>query len=180
MNPQIAKLYEIAQKNERIIIGLMSGTSLDGLDIALCKITGNGLATQINLLAFETIEYEVEFKNQLKELCFKRNSDLELLSLMNVKIAETHSDLILQFLKKQRLSAHDVDLIASHGQTVFHSPARLRKPDHFGNATLQLGDGDQIAVKTGIITLSDFRQKNRHFGRRVHGFKSPHRFKLHC
>lgn len=160
MNPQITKLYEIAQKKERIIIGLMSGTSLDGLDIALCKISGNGLNTEVEVLDFETINYDAEFKNQLKEICFKRNTDLELLSLMNVKIAKTHADLIQQFLQKHHKSAQEIDLIASHGQTVFHSPSRLRKPDDFENATLQLGDGDQIAVKAGIITVSDFRQKN--------------------
>jgi anhydro-N-acetylmuramic acid kinase len=53
-----------------------------------------------------------------------------------------------------------VDLIASHGQTIYHAPKSLHPTDEFDNATLQIGDGDHIAVKTGIITLSDFRQKH--------------------
>ena len=56
--------------------------------------------------------------------------------------------------------AEDVDLIASHGQTIFHAPISIHGLKSYPNATLQIGDGDHIAVKTGIITLSDFRQKN--------------------
>src|SRR5207244_211242 len=54
----------------------------------------------------------------------------------------------------------DIDLIASHGQTVYHAPQRLHRQMGYPNATLQIGDGDHIAVKTGILTLSDFRQKH--------------------
>jgi anhydro-N-acetylmuramic acid kinase len=63
-------------------------------------------------------------------------------------------------LQKWNIPANEIDLIASHGQTVLHAPKFLHQQEKFPNATLQIGDGDHIAVKTGIITLSDFRQKH--------------------
>jgi anhydro-N-acetylmuramic acid kinase len=63
-------------------------------------------------------------------------------------------------LQKWNVKKEDVDIIASHGQTIYHAPKILHKKEAYDNATLQIGDGDHIAVKTGIITLSDFRQKH--------------------
>ena len=63
-------------------------------------------------------------------------------------------------LQKWNIKNSEVDLIASHGQTIYHAPQRLHQQQKFGNATLQIGDGDHLAVATGIITISDFRQKN--------------------
>lgn len=138
----------------------MSGTSLDGLDIALCRLKNSGLATQAEIIDFETIPYDISFKNEIKQICFKQQIDLEKLCLLNEEIGKLHGNLIKQFLIGRNIDAVTIDLIASHGQTVFHSPKRLRKTDDYGNATLQIGDADQIATITGIITLADFRQKN--------------------
>ena len=160
MNNWIAKLNQIADKESRLIIGLMSGTSLDGLDITLCKISGSGLNTKAQVLDFETVVYSDEFKNQINKIAFLKTVDLELLCLLNKKIGEIHGEMVNSFLKSRNLNPDNIDLIASHGQTIYHSPANSRKKDAFGNATLQIGDADQLAVKTGIITISDFRQKN--------------------
>lgn len=160
MNRSILKLNEIAGKKERLIIGLMSGTSLDGLDIALIRVKGSGAHTFITLLAYDTVSYTQEMKKDIKSICFVKAVDLERVCLLNKAIGALHAALINAFLLKHQYIAADIDLIASHGQTIYHAPARLREPDNIGNATSQIGDGDQIAVKTGIITLSDFRQKN--------------------
>jgi len=68
----IEKLYQIAQKKERKIIGLMSGTSLDGLDIALCKFSGSGLQTKVDLLAFDTIPYSEQIRSEIKKVFAKK------------------------------------------------------------------------------------------------------------
>ena len=68
MNPQIQKLHKIAGKKSRLIIGLMSGTSLDGLDIALCKISGSGIETQVELLEFETHQYSKEIQEKIRTI----------------------------------------------------------------------------------------------------------------
>lgn len=150
----------MAQKSERLIIGLMSGTSFDGLDVALCKIKGSGINTEIELLQFETAAYEPDFKNELKSIFSRRDADLEKICLLNEWIAMKHAAIVNRLLKKWNYSKNDIDLLASHGQTIYHSPKFLHQQDKFPNATLQIGDGDHIAVGTGIITISDFRQKH--------------------
>ena len=160
MNKNLDKLCKMGNADSRIIVGLMSGTSLDGLDVALCKINGCGLETRIELLEFATIPYTALFKNQVKEVFAKKLASLEKVCLLNEWIGVFHGRLVLDCLKKWGIRPEAVDLIASHGQTIYHAPTWLHQDDRFPNATLQIGDGDHIAVTTGIITLSDFRQKH--------------------
>ncbi|WP_299761696.1 anhydro-N-acetylmuramic acid kinase [uncultured Pontibacter sp.] len=160
MNKGLNRLFEVVKKDKRVIIGLMSGTSLDGLDIALCEFTGHGTQTQINVREFATMPYEASFKQEVKAIFSKRQVDLEKVCLMNAYIGSFHAELINACLLKWHVKASEVDVIASHGQTIYHAPASLHKTEGMPNATLQIGDGDHIAVKTGIITLSDFRQKH--------------------
>jgi len=160
MNKNLNKIVEIGSKKSRLILGLMSGTSLDGLDIALCKISGSGLDTSIQLIAFETIGYEDSFKEEIRSVFSKQTVSLEKVCVLNGWVANIHGNMILQCLDKWKIPAQEIDLVASHGQTIYHAPKLLHPNDKFGNATLQIGDGDHLAVTTGIITISDFRQKH--------------------
>lgn len=160
MNPQIEKLYRIAQKTERRIIGLMSGTSLDGLDMALCRIAHSGKKTTLHLEKFTSVPYTPAFRQYIREIFAKRQIDQQVLCGLNAYIAQTHAACINQALEQWRIPASAVDIIASHGQTVYHAPQRLTQHTDLPNSTLQIGDGDHIAHSTGIITLSDFRQKH--------------------
>jgi len=160
MNIQIQNLYAKAQKEQRLIIGLMSGTSMDGLDIALCAVSGSGAETDIKILEFKTGGYTDDFRAKIKVIFSKKQVDLELVCVMNEHIASIHADLINQALAEWGYKNEEIDFIASHGQTIFHAPKSLHQLTDYPNGTLQIGDGDHIAVKTGIITLSDFRQKH--------------------
>lgn len=160
MNPSLKKLCDIGQQKVRTILGLMSGTSLDGLDLALCKISGNGNTTQVNLTHFATMTYADEFKGMIRQVFAQKTVDFELLTLLNTHVARVHSRMILETLDTWSVAPDDIDLIASHGQTVYHAPKRQHHRPEFSNATLQIGDGDHLAVLTGIITISDFRQKH--------------------
>ena len=160
MNANIQNLFAIAQKETRSIIGLMSGTSLDGLDVAFCKISNSGENTAVELVEFETIAYSMKFKDQIRKVFTKKEIIFQDLVLLNEIIGTVHGEMVLECLKKWNVTTSEVDVIASHGQTVFHAPKNLHHLEGFPNATLQIGDGDHIAVKTGIITISDFRQKH--------------------
>ena len=160
MHPHIAALYNSAQKPSRLIIGLMSGTSLDGLDVALCKITGAGLHTQIEVLKFTTVEYNDEYKTKIKQVFAKRECDLEVLTLLHPWVGKLHGAMVNQCLALWQVNPADIDVIASHGQTIYHCPQSQHNHHDFKNGTLQIGDSDQIAVTTGITTIGDFRQKH--------------------
>ena len=160
MNANLQKLFTIAQKETRNIIGLMSGTSLDGLDVAFCKISNSGENTAVDLVNFETISYSTEFKDQIRKVFTKKEIIFQDLVLLNEIIGTVHAEIVLKCLKKWNITTDNIDVIASHGQTVFHAPKNLHQLEGYPNATLQIGDGDHIAVKTGIITISDFRQKH--------------------
>ena len=161
MNLHLARLHALASQPSRRIIGLMSGTSLDGLDVALCRLSGHGPGTQLALEHFQTVPYAEDTKARIREVFARGQVSLEYLTLLNPWLGNLHAAAVLACLRQWHVAPADVDLVASHGQTVYHAPRHQhQRPDFALNATLQLGDGDHVAVSTGIITLSDFRQKH--------------------
>ncbi|OGX87275.1 anhydro-N-acetylmuramic acid kinase [Hymenobacter lapidarius] len=161
MNPYLARLHQIASQPSRRIIGLMSGTSLDGLDVALCRLTGHGPGTQLVLEQFRTVPYSDDTRARIRTVFAREQVSLEYLTLLNPWLGSLHAAAILDCLREWSIAPAEIDLIASHGQTVYHAPQHQhQRADFPRNATLQLGDGDHVAVETGIITLSDFRQKH--------------------
>lgn len=137
----------------------MSGTSLDGLDVALCRFEGAGIHTKVKLLQFETLPYSHSEKEKIRKVFAKPQILFHDLCELNPWVALLHGELILRCLKRWKIKPGSVDAIASHGQTVFHAPRSITEGATI-NSTLQIGDGDHLAAKTGIITLSDFRQKH--------------------
>ncbi|MBQ4850204.1 anhydro-N-acetylmuramic acid kinase [Pseudoalteromonas sp. MMG012] len=160
MHVHITKLADSAARQSKYIIGLMSGTSLDGLDIALCKISGHGRATKIKVLQFTTCDYPKEVKDKIRTVFAKPHVDLAYLTLLNGWLGRYHGQLVIQALTQWQVDSKDIDVIASHGQTIYHCPAHQHQYSEFGDGTLQIADADHIAVTTGITTLSDFRQKH--------------------
>lgn len=138
----------------------MSGTSLDGLDVAMCAFTGSGTKTKVRVLQFATMPYQESFRSEIRRVFAKKEIDFQHLTLLNVLVAEHQAALVNQCLRTWEVTPGSVDILASHGQTVFHAPRVFHGMADYPNATLQIGDGDHMARRTGIITLSDFRQKH--------------------
>ncbi|MEM7793959.1 MAG: anhydro-N-acetylmuramic acid kinase [Cyanobacteria bacterium P01_C01_bin.118] len=127
------------------VIGLMSGTSVDGIDAALVDVTGTGYNVQIKLLATRTDKYESEIRDRILSVCGGA-------SLTMACIAELDDHIAIAFAKTaQQLG--EADLIASHGQTIYHRPPTA---DSLGYSW-QLGRGALIAQLTQTATISDFR-----------------------
>ncbi|CAD7798638.1 Anhydro-N-acetylmuramic acid kinase [Chryseobacterium aquaeductus] len=128
-------------------IGLMSGTSLDGLDICLAKFENQNLVWKFEILQAETLPYSEKWENKL------RNSIL----LSAQELLELHSEYgfylgkaVKNFIQKYNLT--QIDVIASHGHTVFHQPQK--------KFTLQIGDGRAIKIETGLNVVYDFRTQD--------------------
>lgn len=149
-------ISETIQKKELKIIGCMSGTSIDGLDIALCEISHFDKNTNITLHHFKTTPYSKVQKEKLQKIAFREQTSLKELTLLHRMVGEWHAQMILDALQEWQISPKQIDLIASHGQTIYHAPD-IERGFH---STLQIGDGDCIALRTGILTVSDFRQKH--------------------
>lgn len=160
MNSLIISLVAIAQKKEKIVLGLMSGTSMDGLDLALCRISGQGTGTGLELLEFGTRRYSNELRKKLEKIVSVPQCRLEDVCLMNSYLGDFVGDTILETLEKWGWNPSSVDCIASHGQSIYHAPVSRHQQPELRHTTLQIGDGDHIAQRTGILTISDFRQKH--------------------
>lgn len=153
MNP----LHRIQAKSERLIIGLMSGTSVDGVDAALVKILDSGWQTHLELLRFITFPYPPGCKEKILEISTPGRGSVEDICRMHVVIGEVFAEAALTLIREAGLSPQQIDLIGSHGQTVQHLPNEIEMFGHKIRATLQLGEPSVISKRTGIITVADFR-----------------------
>ncbi len=160
MNDSIQLLHELAGRRTKSIIGLMSGTSLDGLDIALCEISGAGRNTEVKLREFSTVSYPPKIRSQLQNIMSVEEVPLEEVCIMHSWLGDYHAELIKEMISTWGLQTGDIDCIASHGQTIYHAPFRKHRRKGMPDSTLQIADGDHIARETGILTISDFRQKH--------------------
>jgi len=148
---------ENAMADARLIVGLMSGTSLDGIDAALLRVTGNGARTRFTLLEFA----EYPFPRGLKSLLLKNSvpgtSRVDDIAHLNVLLASLYAEAVVKIVRRARLSLSRVALIGSHGQTLHHLPRGRRMFGRTVRATLQIGDPSAIAALTGIPTVGNFR-----------------------
>lgn len=159
MNQWLNKTIRLASAPKRRVLGMMSGTSADGLDLVLCDIHGNGLSTRVDVLQSETVPFSDEVRQEITSLAFNPETPLGDVLLLNSRLGSLWCEMILTFLIKNNLKPDEIDILASHGQTILHMPKRLHKREFAGNTTLQIVDGDVLAHHTGILTVSDFRQK---------------------
>ena len=154
----------------------MSGTSLDGLDVAFCKISNSGENTAVELVDFETISYSTEFKDQIRKVFTKKKIVFQDLVLLNEIIGTVHGEMVLECLEKWNITTDEVDVIASHGQTVFHAPKNLHQLEGYrvmvvdDNATnrqilenyLHAWKADAVIAKSGAEALDYLEQSSQH------------------
>ncbi len=151
------KLQKISTKKKKLAIGLMSGTSLDGVDAVLCEIKGSSTSTKIKQIKFITFPFPTGLKEVLIKNSTLGKGNVTDICKLNFLIANIYSDAVKQLCKKAKVPLSKIDFIGSHGQTIHHLP---NKGNYFGydiSSTLQIGDPSVIAKLTGIITVGDFR-----------------------
>ena len=141
----------------RRIVGLMSGTSLDGVDAALVEISGGIPCSALRMLAFHTRVYDEEERARLAGLMRARTCRCppEMLAA-HMWLGEVFARAALEVIAQAGLTAPEIDAIASHGQTIWHMPPCGAAP----GATLQLGEPCVIAERTGVLTVADFRPRD--------------------
>ena len=150
---------ELLKKNRKSVIGLMSGTSVDGIDAAVVEITGYGLETTVKLITFETFPFPPDVPQRILTLCQPDTSRVDDICEMNFYIGHLFAEAVKSILQKNEMSINDIDLIGSHGQTIHHLPGDPNTDckDSRYPSTLQIGEPAVIAHETGIPTIADFR-----------------------
>ena len=138
-------------KNKKGVIGLMSGTSADGIDVAAVEIEGHGTATRVQLIAFDTVRFPEGVRENILALCHPDTARVDKICEMNFRLGHLFADAVKHLLHTHGISASDIALIGSHGQTIHHLPNATYP------STLQIGEPAVIAHETGIPTIADFR-----------------------
>jgi anhydro-N-acetylmuramic acid kinase len=144
------QLFAVYKKTVRYIIGLMSGTSCDGIDAALVKINGSGVRTKTKLVCHSYTPYPSALRNRLISASDSKSNDI---CRMNFELGDLLAKTAISCAEKAGKKLTDIDAIASHGQTICHIPPEQNRR----GSTLQIGESSIIAQKTGLPVVSDFR-----------------------
>ena len=137
----------------KLALGIMSGTSADGIDVALVRVQGRGASLE----NFASFPFPPGVQQSILRLAEGRPVNTAEISQLNFLLGEVFADAALAACKKFRLAPSQVEVIGSHGQTVFHQGMPAAFNGRRIASTLQIGDPSIIAVRTGITTVGDFR-----------------------
>lgn len=135
-------------------IGLMSGTSLDGVDAALVNISGCGVDTKVELVEFDTYKIPVDIKDEIKKACLHDESSSALICSLNFKLGYLFSNSVKEICKKANISVEELDFVATHGQTIYHIPKKIGS---YIPSSLQIGEPSTIAYENNVKVVSNFR-----------------------
>ncbi len=156
------------------VIGLNSGTSMDGVDAGIFRIcppveTGKPTSCPVPALAIESISartapYEPDLVKFLKRLAAGDPVPVELIARLNAALGEAFSQAAIRVMRAAGVGRQDVDLVGSHGQTLWHAPAERQVASYPTRGSLQLGEPAIIAARTGIPVIADFRVQDMALG----------------
>lgn len=138
-------------KKERLCVGLLSGTSVDAAEAALCRIRGTGPNVSLELIAHISVPFSRALARRILDV-----ATVAEVSRLDFELGERFAEAALAVINQAGLKPEDVDVIGSHGQTVAHLPPGTSSTP----STLQIGEGSVIAERTGIPVICDFRTRD--------------------
>jgi len=141
----------------RLVVGLMSGTSLDGIDAVLLSVQGSGPRTKFRQIAYIEDPFPRGLRRLLVKNSFPETSRVDDIARLNFLLAQLYVETVEKLVRRAKVRMADLTLIGSHGQTIQHLPTPRSMFGRKIRATLQIGDPSVIATLTGITTVGDFR-----------------------
>jgi anhydro-N-acetylmuramic acid kinase len=151
-------IERLAKKKKLRVAGLMSGTSADGVDVAIVDIKDNDNA--VNLIAFDTFPYPAALRTAVFKLFQPTTARLDDICHFNFVLGEVFANSITKLCKKEKIALNSIDLAGSHGQTIYHNPKGRRYGKKQVRSSLQIGEPSVITQRTGITTVADFRPRD--------------------
>jgi anhydro-N-acetylmuramic acid kinase len=140
-----------------LVLGLMSGTSADGIDVALARISGVPPNLNAKLVNHTTVKFPKSVQREILRVAEQQPISAGALSQLNFRLGEIFADAAREASARFRISTERIDLIGSHGQTIFHQGRPISFLGRPTASTLQIGEPAIIAARTGISTVADFR-----------------------
>ena len=137
-----------------LAVGLMSGTSLDGVDTVLCEISGQDESTKVKQLYFKTYDIPESLRTKIRKCCSRELIPVDLICSLNFELGYLFADAVKSLCKDANVKLEDLSFIASHGQTIFHIPKLY---DDYVPSTLQIGEAAIIANECKTKVISNFR-----------------------
>ncbi len=153
-------LIPTSDKKEKLAIGLMSGTSADGIDAVLVNISGKGVKTKVNTICFVSTPYQSDFQKHLLKIAKGDFGGSSQLSQLNFYLGEMFADACEMLCEKAGVKKGDIDFVGSHGHTVFHQPITENYYGKQVKSTLQIGEASAIAERLCCPVVSDFRVRD--------------------
>jgi anhydro-N-acetylmuramic acid kinase len=143
--------------NSLLVLGLMSGTSADAIDISLARISGAPPHLNVKLLNHTSVKFPPALQKEILRIAEQQPISAGQLSQLNFRLGELFAEAALTACKRFRISHKKIALIGSHGQTIFHQGPSVPYFGRLTASTLQIGEPSIIAARTGITTIADFR-----------------------
>ena len=140
-----------------LVLGLMSGTSADGIDIALASISGAPPRVKARLLNHTTVKFPAQVRAEILRVAEQQAITAGELSQLNFRLGQLFADAAKTACKRFGVAVSSLDLVGSHGQTIFHQGTPAKYLGAPTASTLQIGEGAVIAARTGVTTVADFR-----------------------
>jgi len=147
---------DLCRKDKMRVGGLMSGTSADGVDAVIVEIKRN----EVEVLAFDTFPYSTGLRRSILGLCKLKPCHVADVCHLNFVLGEVFAHSIISLCRNSGIDISTIDLLGSHGQTIYHSPKGRRFGGRIVRSTLQIGEPSVIAQRTGITTVADFRPRD--------------------
>ncbi|MCY3628960.1 MAG: anhydro-N-acetylmuramic acid kinase [Bacteroidota bacterium] len=147
----------IISKNRRCVAGVMSGTSLDGIDVVIARIQGHGRELQIEKWYGATYSFPEELHSYLKLAASQESIGVAELSQLNVRLAHEYAKAVTRTLEAHGEPIEHLDLVGCHGQTIRHLPDKVMVAGKEICSTLQIGDPSTMAQLLGVPVIGDFR-----------------------
>ena len=153
-------ILKLLQKPSRIVLGFMSGTSADGVDAALCRITGCGLTTQVEQLGFTFVPFPQEVRDEILRLASGETACAADFCRINFLLGQLYCEAGEAACREAGIPKAQVDLIGNHGQTLWHIPVEEEYLGRRQRSTLQLGEDALLAECFGCPVVGDFRVRD--------------------
>ncbi|HEY3346168.1 MAG TPA: anhydro-N-acetylmuramic acid kinase [Nitrospirota bacterium] len=146
----MSDIRDIARKKSRIVVGLMSGTSHDGVDAVVARVFGTGAKCRTEFIGRSFTGYPKQLRDRIRA---SFDGPTALVCSLDFELGEVFAKAALKAVAEAGLTPAGIDIIGSHGQTICHIPPAKGRP----GSTLQIGQAAVIAKRTGVLTVSDFR-----------------------